>query len=132
MNAESSNLSENISSKLNGLVNWLDTAAKTTGDFVSEQTPLYVSEYLAYNFWVSLIWFCIAAAFLILFLFVIGWAIYRAKKDGHLTDWHIGIPVVFALASFVPIIGMIENSDWSKIKLAPRVYIVENIKNILK
>lgn len=132
MNAENTvNLTENLSSKLNDIVNWLDVAAKTTGEFVSTQTPLFIQEYLTYNFWVSLVWWCIALVFFILSIgggLFVAWRAFKKEYD----DLEFVITMVSLVTFSISGIVMLENSDWIKIKLAPRVYIVENIKKILK
>ena len=45
-----------IQEKLTSILTWVEETAKTAGDFAVEQTPLYIQELLAWNFWYSLIW----------------------------------------------------------------------------
>lgn len=128
----SDKLTQNVTDKMNDLVNWLDTAAKTSSSFISEQTPLFITEYLNYNFWVSFIWFCVAVVVLIGAITASIIFFVKGKKDRWYNENNVvgfWICCLIALFMFAPLSF---NSDWIKIKLAPRVYIVEHIKELIR
>ncbi len=123
-------MDEEIKNKMMDLLTWAEGAAKTGSDFIVEQTPLYIQELLVYNFWTSLIWFIIS------FLFLIGsiYATYKSVKWMCESDNSEGFPLLlFLLMPLVlSVCGMADNTDWIKIKLTPRVYIVDYLREQIK
>jgi Zn-dependent protease with chaperone function len=125
-------MNEKLQTKLSSLLEWVESATTTGVNFVAEQTPLYITELLTYNFWISLIWFSI---FIILLLCSVGALIYTVKYFNKHNFWHEEISP-FIMFYIFPILicvwGAVEHTDWIKIKLAPRVYIVDYLRTELK
>jgi len=121
------------------LMNWLEGAVKTAADFGSEQIPLFIQELLKYNFIVSLSWFIFGlvlssgAAGVIYYLFFSSF--YNEEWDCHTNS---KIPKVALLMSMgVLFLGfgvgnVFTHLDWVKIKYAPRVYLMDYAKDLIK
>lgn len=133
-------LEQNISD----LVLWIKTTATATQGFVTEQTPLYIREYLSWYFWEAMFYVSISAALLCLTLSVALWTSkkysklkaeevkrdirYNGDSEGYLIA--MGVSLV---ASFMLLLPLFINAhDALKVKVAPRVIIVEEIAKKLK
>jgi hypothetical protein len=118
-------MKEETEEKLLGMLEWVEGATKSGADFLSEQTPLYVQELLVYHFWVS------AAVWMIFGLLLIpmiygGVKVYKMLTEGSEDNralWCMLLPVYLIVTP--PVIY--NNSDWIKIKLAPRVFVVDYV-----
>jgi hypothetical protein len=123
-------MKEELEQKSINLLNWLDQTIKTTADFGAEQIPLFIQELLRYNYWMSLIWFVVGALLTIALLFT-G---YKLIKYCLKIDANENIPFVIFLA--LPLSGsivlMVNNTEWIMIQLAPRVYLLEYVKDMIK
>lgn len=117
-------MKEELEKKSVELLGWLEQAIKSGADFASTQTPLYIQELLQYNFTVSLIWFIIflVLAIICAVLFILG--VRNPREDGRVPVGLIGF-VVFIIMTFC-------SCDWIKIKVAPRVYIMDYIEYKIK
>jgi hydrogenase-4 membrane subunit HyfE len=112
------------------LLGWLEQAIKTSADFGAEQIPLFIQELLLYKFWMSLGGFGIS-------IFALIASIYTAYK---FIQWCLKNNVYEAMGVvlfwFIPIVISIycicSNTDWVMIKLAPRLYLLEYVKDMIK
>ncbi len=133
-------LEQNISD----LVLWIKTTATATTGFVTEQTPLYIKEFLNWYFWEAVFYTSISTALLVVTLSVALWAAkkyskLRAKEiekgniyNGSSEGYQIA-SAVSLVASAVLLIPIFVNAhDALKVKVAPRVVIVEEIAKKLK
>lgn len=120
-----------LKQKLSSILDWVEETAKSAEQFAIEQTPLYIQELLAWNFWVTLP------------LFILGlvvWAItisrikfvasYNYDKDPEPAS------AVLSVGALIlgPIIGSAligANLDWFQIWIAPRVWLVEFVASKL-
>lgn len=129
MNEETQNL---INSKITELLSWLEEAGKTGSSFVVEQTPLYIQELLAWNFWYSLMWFIFGVGlWVVASLFTIP--AFKADWDYDNKDFGKKMCIFPALICFM--IGLFiwpENFTWLQIKLAPRVWLVEYLQGMIQ
>lgn len=127
MNAE-------IENKTTEVLSFLLETLKDSKSFALEQTPLFIQELLDYKFYMSLGQFSLG----VLSLFVgIGMLILFLKKQ---KEWeregkvgHLVISFVSALLGII--IGFVvplRSTDWIKIKIAPRVYLMDYIKGNIK
>ncbi len=113
---------ESASSKLG------DAAMKVT-DFASDQIPLFIQELLTYNFYHSLLWFIVLGLLSGSMLYA-SYRLIKFAVNADNYDDKVG-PSVFFAAMFFIFGGTIffanlsHNTDWIKIKLAPRLYMVE-------
>lgn len=122
------------------LLNWLETAIKATADFSAQQVPLFIQELLAYNFVISLIWFIIGILLILAGAYALYSVVYGklAKldwtntRDGFIFSKGILalVMVVIGVSAGAPI--ACDNTDWIKIKLAPRVYLMEYARDLIK
>jgi uncharacterized membrane protein SpoIIM required for sporulation len=112
------------------LMTWLEQVIKTTADFTAEQVPLFIQELLTYNFYMSLGWFVMGLLIIITTII----STYKFIKWMNRTHNWDAFPVL--TLSFISIIvGIVmsaDHLDWIKIKLAPRVYLMEYVKDNLK
>ncbi|NBO98548.1 MAG: hypothetical protein EBU90_00195 [Proteobacteria bacterium] len=133
-------LEQNISD----LVLWIKTTATATQGFVTEQTPLYIREFLSWYFWEAMFYTSISAALLCVTLSVALWASKKysklkaeeLKKDIRYNgaSENFQIAMAFALvASAVLLVPLSINAHNAlKVKVAPRVVLVEEIAHKLK
>jgi len=121
------------------LIDYLVGLEKTAGEakeFIVEQAPLYVQEFLAWYFWSSIL---LAATGLLLFF--VGFVYWKwfipfaaKERDDYWDDerkvlsW-VGLLIIcgFGIGTFL--IGVI---DATKVSVAPRVVIVEELKDVLR
>ena len=124
--------SPDLTNRISGILDWVEQTAKTTEGFVIEQTPLYIQELLAWNFWESIIYFGIG----VFFLTICGFLIKHATKvdwsyggnDGEQALTSIGSGLFFAIGSGFAF----ANLDWLKILIAPKVWLVEYAAELVK
>jgi preprotein translocase subunit SecG len=112
------------------------TTLKGAGTAVAEQVPLYVKELLTYNFYEN----CLKAGICIFIMFLLTLALRyiwkeggEADKKGESTDIHwvtIVVLVAFMVVTFFKGIGYTNQAV--KIKIAPRVVVVEKIQEMIE
>ena len=110
----------------------MEEAVKTSTDFASEQIPLFIQELLAYNFVMSLSCFILG---IILMVSGVVWSWYvlnKGKKNSSWYDEWWGLSLLGLIPFIIGIGTSISNLEWVKIKLAPRVYLMEYVKDTLK
>jgi hypothetical protein len=120
-----------LENKLLDILNWVDGTTKPSVDFIVEQTPLFIQELLTYNFYFSL------TLFILSFLGAVGsiLALYKIIKYLSKTNNAELFPplvILLILPFTISIIGISHNLDWFKIKMAPRVYVVDYLRTELK
>ena len=132
---------EELQTRLTKYLDFLDTTAKDGTDFLIEQAPLVVQDFLTWEFWHHIlygVWLLIIPALLLAAL-ICGWiALYRYYSKG---DAEHGEPAIMGLlGSFIglAIIASISTcgiKHWLmalKIHVAPRVYLLEHIREFIK
>lgn len=127
------NLSVQWSQHAETLLKWSASVANQGTEFVSEQAPLLVQEYLHWIFWGSMIQAGINLAILIAMVFFARWAgkkIYEKDSDASMVCLILGIlfciPACFCAAQAIA--GIM---DAIKVLVAPRVIIVEKIAELV-
>ncbi len=131
MNPEQQPKLTDLQSKLSSILDWVEQTAKSAEQFAVEQTPLYIQELLAWNFWSSLFFFIIGAAFWVL-------ALSRVKFVSSYDYVKDPLPAV-AIMSIItlivgPLVGSVvigSNLEWLQIWVAPRVWLVEYVASKL-
>ena len=123
-------MNEKFQNQLTSLLEWAESATKTGTNFVVEQTPLYISELLAYNFWLSLTYFVMSVLLLVISLTATYKFIKYALKQ---KSWESLMPFVmlFLFPIAIAISGMKINQEWIKIYLAPRLFVVDYLREEL-
>jgi len=133
-------LEQNISD----LVLWIKTTATATQGFVTEQTPLYIREYLGWYFWEAIFYVSISAVLLCVTLSVALWSskkysklrpkeLERGEKYGGDSEGYVIACMVSLVASVMLLIPLFINvHDALKVKIAPRVVLVEEVAKKLK
>lgn len=120
-----------LQSKLSSILDWVEQTAKSAEQFAIEQTPLYIQELLAWNFWITLPLFILG---------VITWTIALSRiKFVCLYDYdkdpQSALAIVSVLSVIIcPVVGSIligTNLDWIQIWIAPRVWLVEYVASKL-
>ena len=117
---------------LNAFANKMLSAVEELETFGKEQIPDYIEQVLMFNFWSGVsyivLWGIFGAVLIGLALFGV-----RKKKQNPRGEWEILVilgGIFGALAVILPIV--INTSDLIKIKVAPKVYIVDYIRTTLK
>lgn len=131
-----------LEQKSTEILNWLEQSIRHTSDFVAEQTPQYIQELLAWNFYMSLIAFAINLSLLVFGLYLVkrSFKFYPGKEhEFQKRTSYYGSPmfndsaivkrvvftVVMVASLIIGLVGTTSNTDWFKIKIAPRVYLLE-------
>ena len=112
--------------KINEVLNWVTGIANNSTDFVLEQAPLYAQELIAYTLTINTVVFIIG---IVLIIIAISCLIASTKKTRGFSDdvlliiaLHVTLISAFCLMCSVP--------NLIKIKTAPRVFIMDHIRNI--
>ena len=133
-------LEQNISD----LVLWIKTTATATQGFVTEQTPLYIKEYLSWYFWEAMFYVSSCAVLLCVTLSVAVWSSKKysklkaeeIKKDirynGDSENFQIAMTIALVVSGLLLIPLSINAHNALKVKVAPRVVLVEEIAHKLK
>ena len=101
---------------------------KGVGDFAKKEIPLYVQELLTYEFYHSLI---MTLVFLVMLIISIKSVFYFWKLKKGDFDFIAGV-VISAIVSLVFFGNMVDRIDDAiKIKIAPRVVIVDKIQQVV-
>ena len=118
---------------------WLKNAAADAGSFVAEQTPLFVREFLTWHFYRACIYGFMTTLPVIL-LFILMRFFWKRTKDLPLNSKELPTPTQGKLLSmllFVPIGAVLYFGtahyamEAVKIKIAPRVYLVDWLSETL-
>jgi hypothetical protein len=122
-------MKEELEQKSINLLNWLEQTIKTTTDFGAEQIPLFIQELLRYNYWMSLSQFIVGIVGALLSLFAaykfVKWSL---KKD--IDALPFSMFFLFSIGGFISF--SYHNLDWIMIQLAPRLYLMEYVKEMIK
>ena len=124
----------NAAEKLSSILNWVEETAKTAEAFAVEQTPLYIQELLAWNFWYSLILFFIGFLSIAIQSFLIKKMIkWHREGDREDQEFCIIFGIITSIVGFLvlPLAFFLNNLDWLKITVAPRVWLVEYVSSQL-
>ena len=118
---------------------WIKTAANNTGNFLSEQTPLYVQEYVNWYFYSNLAWIAFGTVMPLILGIIFLISLNKSSKYVWTDEFHISVPVtavsgiVFVLFCMNFLIGTTNNiQNCIKAKIAPRVLVVDHIKSLIK
>ena len=117
-----------ITNELASTLEWLRTTAESSTDFITQQAPLYAQELLAYGMWSSMAWVCLFLPIALVCVLGIRWAV---KED---SDEELAGPCFFLSGALLFIVsgGLFTQAlDIIMIQTAPRVYILENLPQIL-
>lgn len=122
----------NVAEKLNSILSWVEETAKTAEAFAIEQTPLYIQELLAWNFWTSLIFWCVFFVIPLAFaLFLIVLGVKEVRKEDGESDFFGPCFVISAFSIIISIVGFCSNLEWLQITVAPRVFLMEYVSSKL-
>lgn len=131
-------MDETVETKLVSILEWAETWAKTSENFVVEQSPLYVQELLNWGFWGSLIPFIFCCIGLINAAIPVAMLIKtfaREHYDGRAVIDSSGFVFYMLFSLLVGLISVFaiwDHLDWFQISIAPRVWILEHISQLLK
>lgn len=128
MNAE---LQETMLRYLNGL----EARLSRVEDFASDQVPLLVQEWLRWEFWSNIIKMSGWAMLALLLVLLFRWCVkeYKAAKDDETRNASCFFGTVFFAGSVLSVIPVLVYAySATKVIIAPRVVIVENVAETLK
>jgi len=112
------------------LLQWLSNTAQSTTDFLTIQTPLYVQELLAWSFVYYTVWCVVSILFAVPFIYFIRQAIKEYDRTNAEDEELFCVFLIF-LCSVIVISALgascYNASQAIKIKVAPRVYLVDHI-----
>jgi hypothetical protein len=138
-------VTDSVQQKAMSILDWLEQSVKTTADFTAEQIPLFIQELLVYNFWYSLIHFVFGVIGIVFAILMIKQIVFNdyldikeheKDKRGYSKDSAVVKRILFVAMTVVFVIGgsvkTMNNTEWFKIKVAPRVYLMEYVTTQLK
>lgn len=122
------------------LIEWVETAAQKVGDFASNEIPPFVHEYLTWKFWEAGVSVAACAAFIIGFICIwaIWWVKHKAKimkcaYEGEVICFTFGGILLSIISIFIFFHEFAPSAkDMIQIKVAPKVYLIERINDIVK
>lgn len=96
--------------------------------FVQTELPVFISEYLAWHFWSSVVGIVIGVVLLLLAHCCLFLLHYFVCKKNHEEGWVLMVPAVILIAA--GLCSIISNTyNVVKVTVAPRVYIVDKLTN---
>ena len=117
-------MKENILTNLSGIVEYIKQGA----DFVKEQAPLFIQEYLTFKMYLYLF----LETSLLIITFVCGWWCYKGYKNAQDPtkddEFWTMMTIVCALICIFSIVGFIcFGEELLKVIFAPRVFLVDHL-----
>lgn len=122
------------------LSQWIKDTAASTGSFLNEQTPLFIQEYLNWMFYSNLVCAVFFTALPVLILFISMLFFKKAVQNKENKDVAEGlifggsVGLVLAGISFIVFLMTVPQSSFKclKVKIAPRVMMVEKVGELIK
>ena len=111
--------------KLEQYLDELVLLLKDGGAFALEQLPIFVQEYLTYYAWYHGIMGFLLLIPAMLFVWGAVWVFRNADEEAPIGLFPLGVGFVFVFFSGLHFLSML------KILIAPRVYLIENLTNLL-
>lgn len=104
-----------------------DTASELE-TLTRQEIPLIIQEYLnwhfCYNFLISVLCVLLIPAM---------WISHRKiYKNGDVADSKIVVGVIMALATVICVIVFFHHTEWIKVAVAPRVFLLDNFSQVIK
>ncbi len=125
-------MNEELKAKLLTYLAHLEGAVKGTGDFVAEQAPLVVQEYVLYMRVTSTLGMILAGFFFAIVLLVLRWFAKASEKDLQ-GDAGSGAFVIMLAALVFGLFATTANiSTCIKSYVAPRILVLDYIKEQIK
>ncbi len=122
-------LSADLSTRIAGILDFLQNSMQSAGKFAADQAPDVVREVLAWNFWSTL---GLSAACL-LGAVISSYAVYRIVR------WEIrndGFPPITVFLAAVPLgllaAALVNCAIWLKILIAPKLFLIEYAASLLQ
>lgn len=132
------NLQQIVAENSGDLINWIKDVAQSTGNIITEQTPLFIQEYINYTLYSSIMG--LFGSIFTLFVFVILFIKLKSiSKDNDRDDYSFSLMdtpfpeialAIFFIFGFLAIPYHVDNII--KCVVAPRVLIVEKASRLIK
>ena len=140
MNTTNNTVNDVLVNNINDLTGWIKQSAESVGTFAAQQTPLYVNEYISWCFYEALL-LALWGIFLILLCIPLVKAFKLGDKWNKQNEYGCGcggpimaLSVVAMIAAagigFIMFASGVE--DAVKVKVAPRVVLVDKVLDITK
>lgn len=109
------------------ILDWL----RISKDFVADQAPLLVQEVLYWGVVSSALWLVVSILVVIAMSFLIRKSYLRWRNDSEMTIDAVTIPFCsITLLTFL-IIGLANLSVFVKVLVAPRLYLIEQLRHLI-
>jgi uncharacterized membrane protein YjjP (DUF1212 family) len=123
-------MNEELKTRLNKYLDTLEQSLATGTDFVSDQAPLVVQEFLAWEFWTS---FVFAVLFMLFSVAVVVATVKLARVTTEDVEEKAALYCIGTVVWFVPTLLLVVNlMDAAKVHMAPRVYLLEHIAELVR
>ena len=112
---------------LQDLITKTVAAAETAGGFVATEAPIVVEQLLAWNYTISMIWFCLAII-VVVFGTIVGYVLEKTCNEEGVTVF------LFAICSIVGFFICCTGNGltWLQIAIAPKLYLLEYAADLIK
>lgn len=130
-------MNEEIKKRLLSSLDVLQKGIEGVWDFSKQEIPEVIKEFLTYNFYSRLFW----GIFWTLVTLAISYGFYRVSKgflksarDDEEKTMAVVVPLIMCILFCIcPVYKTFSNMDDAlKIKLAPRVFLLEQVKDMIK
>jgi hypothetical protein len=123
-------VSEEVQAKMLQYLQQFEAGVKSAADFSAEQAPLVVQEFLAWEFWSNFIG-GLSCAFAMIVVLIGAFIVYKKAEEGS-AERIVATVLTFAFSILLLIPTSIHLSRALKIKVAPRVVVLEEISKLVK
>lgn len=127
-------MNEEIQQRITKYLDAIESQASSAGDFVVEQTPLLAQEYLAWEFWssvinsVALLPVGVALAICCILGFRAFWKC--ENREQHPEVVILIVPLLLSFACFLQSVDLGRRAV--KVSVAPRVVLLEKVSELVK
>lgn len=119
------------------LIMWLENAAQAIGDFATKEIPPFIHEYLQWKFFEACYYTIIPIVCLLISLYILRYGRKLLSSDKNYGGFEIVPVIIGSLFTVVAVIATMVNGIPNlktavQIKIAPKVYLIEQASEIIK
>ena len=127
-------MNEALQGKLSEILELGKQGVLQAADMIKEQMPDLVEQILRWEFVISLLWF--VGAFILFVVMISNFRklrIYLKKQDEDSQNENVEALIIpYALAHLIPLVTIFSSIVWIKILVAPKLFLVEYISQLIK
>ena len=125
-------MNEELQQRLKKYMDFIESSVKETGDFVIEQSPLVIQEFLSWYFYSHLFFLIVSVVFGLIFISIAFYALKGPIINDN-DDVDIIATIAVCIFSIISILSILYNSyNLIKVTVAPRLVILEKISELIQ